>query len=144
MPLPTPQYKHWETFLYFRDNSQDGTKLNGVWEATGKDVTLIKAGQVSRYHCIYPERLIVVADLLSMNPAEMASLGFFIDGDLKLRFDTYSPVPILQRGIIDLSDTFNLGPDIQSADFETKIMVEAGGQGAALNEECEVYYCVRR
>lgn len=142
--LPGPGYKHWETFLYFRDNSQDGTKLSGVWEATDKNVTLIKAGQVSRYQCIYPEKLIVVADLFTTDPTKMASLGFFIDGDLMLRFDTYSLVAELQRGLINLNEVFNLGPDIQSASLETKIMLEAGGVGFAINEECEFYYCVRK
>lgn len=125
-------YTHWETFIYHGDEIEVSS-VSAIYEAK-KTLSCLSSPQA-----VVPEKVKFAVTIKTSDASKKASLGIYIDGTLKLEWETNTTDYEVKTGTVDYpSFSFTEGLHI----IEVKLKVEAGG--TAYNELFEVYYSLRR
>lgn len=123
-------YKHWETFIYHGDEIE-ASSVSTTYEAKK---TLSCFSDV-----VKPERLKFALTVKTDDITKKASIALYIDGVLKLEWETNSTDYEVKTGTVDYPG-FSFTTGLHTV--EVKMKVEAGG--TAYNQLFETYYSLRR
>jgi len=126
------RYTHWETFIYHGDEIEVSS-VNAAYE-TKKTLSCLSSSQG-----VVPEKLIFAVTIKTSDASKKASLGIYIDGALKLEWETNSTDYEVNTGTVDYP-SFSFTEGLHTV--EVKLKVEAGG--TAYNQLFETYYKLRR
>lgn len=125
-------YTHWETFIYHGDEIEVSS-VSPTYE-TKKTLSCLSSPQV-----VVPEKIKFAVTAKTSDASKKASLGVYIDGALKLEWETNSTDYEIKTGTVDYP-LFSFTEGLHTV--EVKLKVEAGG--TAYNELFEIYYSRRR
>jgi hypothetical protein len=125
-------YTHWQTFIYHGDE----VEANSAGAAYGTEKTL---NCLSSSQAVVPEKLIFAVTVKTSDASKKASLAIYIDGALKLEWETNSTDYEVKTGTVDYPG-FSFTEGLHT--IEVKLKVEAGG--TAYNQLFEMYYKLRR